>query len=671
MEADSVTVLAIILASFLVLVLPGYVWLTWLAQEPEGKDRAGRLAIAIGISLSLNALLAEAAFYLGIEISPEGLAAIYAAFGILALVSAGLALRKFYYQRKVRRRQASESQQEGPTRAAGWRGPASVTLAILAGFLALIFWRFYQARDLALPAWVDSLHHVLIVRLILENGAIPASFDPYMPVPFYYHFGFHISAALFSFWSRLPPEWAVLALGQVLNAAAALSVYQLGMALWSDRRRAVIAGLIVGFASQMPAYYLTWGRYTLLAGLVILPLAMATALELLRFGWRRERVARLALLSAGLLLTHYIAAVLLAAFVLIGLVYSIISRRYLEGGASRTAAWAGVLGGAAAGFVLAIPWIVRVWDYARLYTTVTNVPLDAPLDTLYFSGYLSYLWFLLGPDRNYILLALAALGILAGGWRRKSVPLLLWALALLLLSSPWGPRLNPLRPDHVVIVLFIPVSLFIADGLTVAWDWLAGKELGKAAGLGTGLVLVGLLAWGLWDTRVITNPVTLIADQADIRALEWIEQNTPTDARFFISAIHWQNGAYRGVDGGWWVLPLTGRQTLVPPAMYILGERSYALQINNWGERAAQLQGCTTEMWALFEEAELDYVYVKDGVGSLQAFQLDACPGLEKIYSGEGVTIYRISQPRQGFHKVVLPQLKLHRQGNKASLRRL
>ena len=96
-------------------------------------------------------------------------------------------------------------------------------------------------RDLALPAWVDPLHHVLIVRLILENGGLPATFEPYMPVPFYYHFGFHMNAALFSFWSGFPAEKAVLLLGQVLNAAVALSVYRLGMSLWSDWRRAAVA----------------------------------------------------------------------------------------------------------------------------------------------------------------------------------------------------------------------------------------------------------------------------------------------------------------------------------------------------------------------------------------------------------------------------------------------
>jgi hypothetical protein len=193
-----------------------------------------------------------------------------------------------------------------------------------------------------------------------------------------------------------------------------------------------------------------------------------------------------------------------------------------------------------------------------------------------------------------------------------------------------------------VIVFFIPVSLFIADGLVTVSDWLAAKRPGIAAALPAAVVLILLVAWGLWDTRVITNPITLIADQADSQALEWIDQNTPHDARFFISAVHWQNGAYRGVDGGWWILPLTGRETLVPPVMYIMGQQDYVLRINNWGERAALLQGCGDEMWELFEEARINFVYIRDGVGSLQAAQLDECPGLERVYRRGGVSVYTI-----------------------------
>ena len=48
--------------------------------------------------------------------------------------------------------------------------PALLLALLLA---ALVAWRLYQARSLALPAWVDSVHHALIVRKIMENGGIP------------------------------------------------------------------------------------------------------------------------------------------------------------------------------------------------------------------------------------------------------------------------------------------------------------------------------------------------------------------------------------------------------------------------------------------------------------------------------------------------------------------
>ncbi len=34
--------------------------------------------------------------------------------------------------------------------------------------------------------------------------------------------------------------------------------------------------------TRMPAYYLSWGRYTLTIGMIFLPLAMSVALRLLR-----------------------------------------------------------------------------------------------------------------------------------------------------------------------------------------------------------------------------------------------------------------------------------------------------------------------------------------------------------------------------------------------------
>jgi hypothetical protein len=114
----------------------------------------------------------------------------------------------------------------------------------------------FQARELLLPAWVDSVHHVLVVRLIEQNGGIPTSFAPYFDVAFTYHYGFHLLAAIFSTLTLAPAEQGVLWFGQLINALVALSVYRLGRAAWHDRRAALLAAVLVGFVFQMPAYYL-------------------------------------------------------------------------------------------------------------------------------------------------------------------------------------------------------------------------------------------------------------------------------------------------------------------------------------------------------------------------------------------------------------------------------
>ena len=51
---------------------------------------------------------------------------------------------------------------------------------------------------------------------------------------------------------------------------------------------AALAALLVGFVFQMPAYYLTWGRFTLLTGLVVLGPAMAAALDVFKGPDRRD-----------------------------------------------------------------------------------------------------------------------------------------------------------------------------------------------------------------------------------------------------------------------------------------------------------------------------------------------------------------------------------------------
>ncbi len=592
-----------------VLILPGYAWLSWF-PTPE-QDPAQRLAEAIGGSLSFTALVALAAFVFNGQFSTASLVALY-------MVTVGLILAGRHFRR------------------AGLRltMPHALTLA---AFTLLLGWRFYQVRILALPAWVDSVHHTLIVRQVLETAGVPHDLRPYVPVPFYYHFSFHLITAAFAWGARTPPVEAVFIMGQVLNAAIAFSVYRLGMAIWDDRWRAGLAGVLVGLFSQMPAYYASWGRYTLLTGLVLLPLAMAAALEIQRGQAPTHRGLYLAILTAGVLLAHYFTGLLLGLFfILLGLSnLNFSAPRRL---ASRLLM---LMAGATGGAWLALPWLLRVWSYARSSIKLADV---ASLNQTYFQDYVSYVWQMLGPGRNHALLLLSLLGLGLAFSRPRSRALAVWSGLVGIGMVPWGIRLAPFRPDHMAIVAFLPVCLLVSDLLMTLAEktgqW-RGEKLRHALAI---TLALALSVWGIQETHSIINPGTILATPADVLAIRWIKDNTSPEARFLINVTFWQGNTYRGVDGGWWILPLTGRQTLLPPVVYNWGDREYTEHINSLAQQAAHLTGCTSDFWELVERAQLTHIYLTAGRGALQPQALAACPGVQLVYQANGISIYRISR---------------------------
>src|SRR5262249_29187342 len=162
-----------------------------------------------------------------------------------------------------------------------------------------------EIRDEVLPLWVDPVHHALLIRIVAETGAIPLSLRPYVPADeLPYHWGYHVLLATLMQLSGLALPQAILSGGQVLNTLHALTVAALAAVVWRSRMAALAAAIVVGLVSLMPAYLVTWGRYTLIEGLLLLPPLIMVALS----GLRRPRPAawaHVALLMAGLLLTHY------------------------------------------------------------------------------------------------------------------------------------------------------------------------------------------------------------------------------------------------------------------------------------------------------------------------------------------------------------------------------
>lgn len=606
-----------IFLAFTGLLLPGLAWWAWLGRRRE--DPLVSLAQIIGVSFSLIILLAGVGFWLGIRFNRLSIALLLIIFCLLTFT--GL-LKKGV---RLQRRHCTH---------------IGVGLVL---FGAAISWRLFQARDLLLPSWVDSQHHYLIIRVILESGGVPGDLSPYLAMPFNYHYGFHIITALFSVISGLPIGKAMLLFGQVLNAIVGLSVYTLGKSLWRNWRPALAAALLVSFATRMPAYYLSWGRYTLLTGLVLLPLAMAQAINIVRGKDLKRNLIVFALLTAGLLLTHYFAAVLLVIFLgFIALVIIIRGRKNLP----RTLLHlSGLLTSAAAGLVMAAPWLLRMAQ-STISDLMFETNLPESANSFLNSDSLKYIWQLLSPSSNHWLLVPAGFGLLIVLIQRNKLGFSLWSITLAAMTLPWGLNLRPFRPDHFAIVLFLPIALLAGLTFWYFGNWVA-KQL-KERWLSTVMLLLAILGWSAWGfdlNRTIANPATVLATGADIDALNWVIENTPPDARFFINTEHWQGGVYRGIDGGSWLLPYTGRWAVVPTIFYGFSpDREWTQTIRDWGQAANKIVTCTDDFWSLVDEAELDWIYLRLIRGSLRVGALSGCEGIKIMYQNESIVIFSIER---------------------------
>lgn len=607
------------LAALLILLLPGAALMVWL---PKRYSFLSRLADSVGLSIALTAITALIGFLFGLRFTRQLVTGLY--------VFCALVLLAGFIWRAIR---------SGARLSFNWKGT-------LVGVLGLAGWRLYQARELLLPAWVDSVHHTLIVRVIMENGGLPTTLGPYLPAEFSYHYGFHVLAALFASLVQLEPTVALLWFGQVLNALIALSVYRLAMEVWNDWRRAMLAALLVGFGLHMPAYYLTWGRYTLITGLLLLPLAMAALLRVSRQHADRASVLSAVLLTTGVALSHYTTLLLLGFFTLILLLGHLLKPRQRDESEARSQRWLAsgkVALTALGGVLIAAPWLARAWQQSG---TQAALSLVSPLSSSQ-SEYWDYILYLLGPAHNATWLAVAAVGLVWALLRKPARPLAVWGLLLALLTLPWGLRLAPFRPDHMAIVLFLPASLLAADlvfslielASPLHWFWL--KRVTQATVI---LAALAGLIWGGWQTRDILNPGTVFITRADLDALNWVRENTPPEARFMINTTAWMENIYRGVDGGYWLLSYAGRQTILPPVMYTYAASQFVAQTEKWAEQSSKLTTCDAEFWKLVNEFDASYLYLRLGQGSLQPGALVNCPQLVNVYRRGGVSIYEIAR---------------------------
>ncbi len=522
-------------------------------------------------------------------------------------------------------------------------GAGLFTLLLLALVLAT---RLLEVRGLVLPVWVDSVHHTLITGLIAAQGQVPANYEPAFPGGgFIHHFGFHTVAAAFSWLAHIDAPQAVLVYGQILNVLVAWTSSLLALRLSRQRVAAVTTVLVIGLLSPMPAYYATWGRYTQLAGMALLPLAIVATMDAAESkGWRSLSLAAIAV--AGLSLTHYRVLVFYGGFAAIYALFATWQHR--RDRPALLALWRrlGILLGAM--LFLVLPWVARLWQYkaAALFSGETSWE-GAPGLNVVPPG---LLWF---PGMRP-LYCLAGLGALVGLIRRRWAPalILLWMGGLwALVNLPWGGNRGTwLLPNSaLVIAAFLPVALLISELASAVWDgarripWPAvGRWLGPASAVAA--LVLGLI--GAWRILPIINPQTVLVTSDDLAAMQWIRTHTPPDARFLVNVVPWQLGLYRGSDAGWWIPLLTGRRCTLPPVLYNAATPAYVAEINEIAAAvsAGALPG--RDRWQeRCRELGIRYIYIGATGGPLKPEELCTLPGLRVVYVHGPVWIFELAAP--------------------------
>ena len=548
-----------VLVAVAVLVLPGTAVYRLvrriLVREPDEEPLLGWIA-GIGLSIALWPL-----FLLYLTLAGGGLSW-WLVWGVLA----GSAVVTVLTGRP-----------SAPPAAPTDARPVAVTIALVVVTLATLAFRLWDIQGISVPMFGDSLHHTLVTRMIVDSGEVPSGYQPYVPVDtFTYHFGFHTLAAVLAMGAGLDAPGAVLIMGQVLITAAVPAAYFMNRLLFSSRLAGLGAAIIVGFVSIMPAYYVNWGRYTQLAGHVLVAIAIGLTARLMSRGFRRGDMALVAICVGGLVVVHYRVLIFYGLFVLALGAWQLISRRYAPG--DLFAGWA--RGGAALliGLILAGAWIINLalnyfpvlWGRLRTVTPDYLAQYNNPDTVRIFAG--------VG------LPALAAIGLVLG------IVTLVVGRGRVMLTT--APEIEP-RPGDMAIVMAIwsallVGSLFIvpgaiggyAVGISIYIPLAALGGYGVGQGLGwlqerTGLpeaapaslmLALGVAAMLVMGTWHVSDPSQFqYVQEADERAFDWVRANTRPDDRFLISSeFSYLGRNVTGTDAGMWLPLLAGRISSLP-----------------------------------------------------------------------------------------------------------
>mgnify|MGYP007061387913 FL=1 len=611
-------------------LFPGYALLVLLAPC-KNWDFVERLCAASGLSIIVAPFLLYGSTYIGTKLTPLSLV-------IILLLMACVCIWD-WWRRVIAWRRAEKK----ATPLGSW--------LLLGIFVLTLGTRIWIVRDVTYPLWTDSYHHTIITELIADLGKIPSSYRPYVPVDYFtYHFGFHTLSAYFHWLSGIPVPRSVVLVGQILNALVVPTGYVLIRRLFEKRSTGVIAALVTGLLSHMPTFFVNWGRYPQLTGQILLPVLMAFTLDVVN-GEKpcKRKLLLLGIGIAGLFLVHIRVFLFYCMFAALVFIFQWVALwRSHQSARMRSLFLKPVYLGVIMLIVL-LPWLWRfLQGYGAAVIQEVQQGYQPQRDYFYFRWQTQYLTDL---GMRLDLLLLAGLGIVWGFFKHEKRVYLIfaWVCMLFCAANSYLLNITPLISNVIVIIaLYLPCAVLIDYVVTelayvirnLVQTRLALRRFLRHA---TAIAFVGLCVWGMIYQTKLLAPENNFVYAEDMQAMHWIQANIPDDALFYVSVHFWTPIVAHGLDAGYWLSYLTGRETIMPSEVYSSdGNPEYIAFINN---RARDLLEAETPeaLWQIMAKYGVTHVYIGYRKTYLNSdFLLGAPEYFEPLYALHGVWIFEL-----------------------------
>jgi hypothetical protein len=454
------------------------------------------------------------------------------------------------------------------------------------------------------PAYFDSMEHYRIIKYLIQNRG---SGVENWPTPSYYHIGYHLILAAIVKLTGAGIIDVMLVSGQLVLSTLAVPLFFMISRETRSNAAALFTTALAAFGWYMPAHAVNWGKYPALFGfsttILVLGLIYWT-FQNPRFNIKKLVLLFVAIAACGILHTRalVVCGLFATALFLAGKwdVLDVRWRRFILSAFLAALAGAAILLRADATFatlfasyldndipsisLLLFLVIFALWKYSRLaftlllFTSMALICLYVPVNGLF--GYTSL--FLL--DRPYVQILLHIPLSLIGG---------LGLAGLIEITAPWKVGSFPIRP-------FIQFAAFA-------------------------LVVVNAIFY----QKYYPVPCCKLVGADDLAAFSWIENEVPRSSIFLIASQNISftpdntNLSTTGVDAGLWVIAITERGTIYPPAGTDF-----------------------TQLTTLREICELgvDYIYLGNLPGSFNESQLIAKPDWYQVaFMLPEVKIYQVT----------------------------